>query len=247
MPARVNRRAMATGEGPSGTSSRMVRGEPWAQVAGFDHHRPCPDHGVDRRRRDLRRAHATTSAGIDHGSPRAAARSRATPAMQRASGRLAEMSRSKTTSGCRSSASTSGTPGAARPAGRTSNPSGPAGEGRRSSSALQSIPFDHSPRILRREISNPPGRTVPTGARGTRSPTWKFQAPHTICGLTVAGVDVDQADALGVRVVADVEDSGQHDVVEALADLLDAFNDQAEAGQQLGQLGRGGIERGVVA
>ncbi len=42
-----------------------------------------------------------------------------------------------------------------------------------------SMPLETTPFIFRRVIVKSPGRTAPTGARGTRSPTAKFEAPHT--------------------------------------------------------------------
>ena len=130
------------------------------------------------------------------GSPRRAARSRATPAMHQASGRLASMARSKTTSGSIPSASTAARPGVARStASRTDDPVVVVGQA--SSGPEQSMPFETTPFILRRPISKPPGSTAPTGASGTRSPTAKFQAPHTICSGLAAGVDGHQPDLVG--------------------------------------------------
>ena len=43
-----------------------------------------------------------------------------------------------------------------------------------------SMPLEATPRSLRWLISKPPGRMAPTGANGTRSPTSKLVAPHTI-------------------------------------------------------------------
>ena len=181
MPASVSRRAIQAGDGPPGTPSRMVavnRGQrsplsttrpatPRAESVGTAVPADTPDDGGA------------------HGSPRAAARSRATPAMHRASERLGLMSMSNTTSGWRFRASTSGVPAGARPAGRIIRPSAdPGASGSSSSPAEQSIPLDHSPRIFRRLIEKSPGKTAPTGASGTRSPSAKFQAPHTICRVS---------------------------------------------------------------
>ena len=52
---------------------------------------------------------------------------------------------------------------------------------RPSSRDEHNMPFDHSPRSLRRAISRPPGITVPSVARGTRSPTAMLNAPQQIC------------------------------------------------------------------
>ena len=46
------------------------------------------------------------------------------------------------------------------------------------STGEQSMPFDGSPRILRRPIFMPFGIVVPTVASGTRSPTCMLKAPH---------------------------------------------------------------------
>ena len=48
------------------------------------------------------------------------------------------------------------------------------------STGEQSMPFDDSPRILRRPIFMPFGIVVPTVASGTRSPTCMLKAPHQI-------------------------------------------------------------------
>ena len=56
--------------------------------------------------------------GTANGRPSAPARSRATPAMHQASGRLASTATSNTTSGARPSASVTGVPSSDRPAGR---------------------------------------------------------------------------------------------------------------------------------
>ena len=241
MPARVNRRAIFTGEGPSGTPSRMV-------AVNRGHRSPASTSDRPRSRAAASTGGAAgSSAGIDHGSPRAAARSRATPAMQRASGRLAEMSRSKTTSACRSRASTSGTPGARQPGRQDQQPV----RARRRRQLELVGAAEHAVRPFAPHLAAGDLESARKDRphRRQRDQVADLEVPgaaHDL-GLAVAGVHVDQADALGVRVVADVEDSGHHDVVEAAADLLDAFHDQAEARQTFGQLGRGGIERRVIA
>ncbi len=48
-----------------------------------------------------------------------------------------------------------------------------------SSRPEQSMPWEVTPFILRLAMAKSPGSTAPTGARGTRSPTAKFQAPQT--------------------------------------------------------------------
>ena len=64
--------------------------------------------------------------------------------------------------------------------------------------------------------------------------------------LAGAGVDVHQTDPLGVGVGPDVEHLGHHDVVEAGADLLDTFDDQAEAGEGVRQFGDVGLQGPVT-
>ena len=113
------------------------------------------------------------------GRPSRAARSRAMPAMDHASGRLPSTVMSKTVSGSSPSASTSGVPGSpSAPSPRIRRPA--ASSERPSSWPEHSIPSDPTPRSLRRMISRPPGKIAPTGASGTRSPTAKLCAPHTI-------------------------------------------------------------------
>ncbi len=122
-----------------------------------------------------------------NGSPSLAARSRATPAMLQASGRLASTATSKTTSGTIPMASTSRRPGTA-PFEPPEPPALSAPSSTRipswssdspSSRPEHSMPLEVTPFIVRRPISKSPGSTAPTGARGTKSPTSKFHAPHT--------------------------------------------------------------------
>ena len=83
------------------------------------------------------------------------------------------------TSGSTPSAAANGRPGLTDSDGvRIMRP--PASVPSRSSMGEHSMPLDSTPFILRRPISKSPGSTAPTGASGTRSPTSKFQAPHTI-------------------------------------------------------------------
>ena len=117
----------------------------------------------------------TRGSGRANGTPRLAARSRATPATERASGRFGFTSRSKSTSSDNPSAEERSSP-SVKPSGRIRMPDwsvpmpNSAGE--------QSIPSEGSPRILRRPIRIPPGSVEPTRARGTRSPTAMLKAPQ---------------------------------------------------------------------
>ena len=45
----------------------------------------------------------------------------------------------------------------------------------------QSIPSERIPRSIPLRIVVPTGRTAPSSATGTRSPSWMFHAPVTIC------------------------------------------------------------------
>ena len=166
--------------------------------------------------------------GISNGRCNRLARSRAIPAMLQASGRLPSTVMSNTTSRSRPSASSSGVPGSPGiSASRISSPS--ESSLRPSSVPEQSMPLDVTPRIVTRVIgSSAFGRSVPTGARGTRSPTSKFRAPHTISSGSRAGIDDDQADPVGALDGPDLEHSAHHDVAEALADVLDALDDQPQ-------------------
>ncbi len=123
----------------------------------------------------------TCGSGSENGTPKYAARSRATPAIDSASGRLASTSNSITVSATTPKASPTGAP-RGRSAGRCRMPawSSP----RPSSLAEHSMPLDHSPRILRRAISMPSGITVSSVASGTRMPTSRLEAPQAICNAS---------------------------------------------------------------
>ena len=124
-------------------------------------------------------ARGNGGSGAVNSRPRRAARSRATPTMLQASGRLPSTARSKTTSCTSPSASISGVPGS--PGASSPRISRPAASSERPSSVPeQSMPLETTPFILRWPISKPPGRMAPTGASGTRSPTSKLWAPQTI-------------------------------------------------------------------
>ena len=120
--------------------------------------------------------------GAAKGAPTAAARSRATPMTDMASGRLAPTSRSHKTSGRSPSASASGAPGSGggpssgirsfrirMPSASSLSPS---------SAPEQHMPKESWPRMARRRISTPPPSTAPTRARGTKSPTAMLKAPQ---------------------------------------------------------------------
>ena len=105
--------------------------------------------------------------------------------MDMASGRLPVTSRSKSTSGVIPNASFSSVP-RARPPRRMWMP--PPSAPKPSSAAEQSMPFDHSPRSLRRSIRSPVGMVVPNVASGTRSPTAMLNAPQQICSASPSPV-----------------------------------------------------------
>ena len=171
MPANVRRSAIQRGEGPTTTpvSTATVRrghSDRSSTVALASSVTGWPPDGAG-------------GSGSANGRPSRAARSRAIPAMHQASGRLPSTVMSKTVSACRPRASIRGVPGGAlTSAPRTRSPA-PSSE-RPSSFPEHNIPLETTPRILRRPISMPFGSTVSTGAKGTRSPTSKLNAPHTI-------------------------------------------------------------------
>ena len=111
---------------------------------------------------------ATRGAGARTLPPSAAATSRAIPRCESASGRFGVTFTSRSTSSS-PSAFAMGVPGATarsrmrRPLASVASPS---------SFAEQSIPDDSTPRSFAFSIFVPPGRTVPTVASGTTSPTW---------------------------------------------------------------------------
>jgi len=101
--------------------------------------------------------------------------SRATPIIERQSGRFGVISSSITVSGSPQTC-TNGVP-ASRAASSTSRPewSSP----RSSSSFAQSMPIENSPRIFAFFSVMPHGSVVPTGAKGYFPPTSTFGAPQT--------------------------------------------------------------------
>ena len=102
--------------------------------------------------------------------------------------------------------------------------------------AEQSIPLDHSPRILRRSMAMPSGMVVPSVASGIRSPAAMLKAPQTICsGLAVARVDVDQLDPVGVRMGLGLQHPGDDDAVQPLAEPHPLLDRRAEVVQRLRQ------------
>ncbi len=113
-------------------------------------------------------ASASPGAGARTWVPSAAATSRAMPMCESASGRFGVTFTSRSTSSS-ASAFAMGVPGAtvrsriSRPLASSESPS---------SFAEQSMPEDSTPRSFAFSIFVPPGRTVPTVASGTTSPTW---------------------------------------------------------------------------
>src|ERR1700722_7614647 len=160
MPARVRRRANQDGEGPTTTSVTTALATA-ASATGR------PDGA------------GSGGSGTPRSGWRRAARSRAMPVMHHASGRLPSTVMSNTVSASRPNATIRGVPGSATTSsGRTRRPA-PSSD-RPSSTPEHSMPLDAIPFILRKPISEPSGRTAPTGASGTRSPTEKLGAPQTI-------------------------------------------------------------------
>ena len=102
--------------------------------------------------------------------------------------------------------------------------------------AEQSIPLDHSPRILRRSMAMPLGMVVPSVASGIRSPAAMLKAPqHDLQRLAVAGVDVDQLDPVGVGMGLGLQHPGHDDAVQPLAEPHPLLDRRAEVVQRLGQ------------
>ena len=120
----------------------------------------------------------TVHSGISNGMSRRAARSRATPATDIASGRLGLISRSHKMSPTSPNSCINGAP-VSRCSGRIMMPSW--SEPKPSSAAEQHMPLDISPRISLCEISIPSGMTVPMVANGIRSPTDMLNAPQQTC------------------------------------------------------------------
>ena len=170
MPSKVSRRWSHSGEAAVGSTPRRTQAVKRPQRSGS---RISTSTEVPAASPPV----AGSAAGGVKGTPSRAARSRARPATQRASGRLALTSRSHSTSGARSRASAMGVPGR-RSAGSTRMPEWSAP--RPSSAEEHSIPLDHSPRILRRAISMPSGMVEPRVASGTRSPAAMLKAPQQI-------------------------------------------------------------------
>ena len=82
------------------------------------------------------------------------------------------------------------------------------------------MPFDHSPRSLRRSIFMPSG--IDGAERGQRHEVADGhveRAAADLQRLAVAAIDVDQLDLVGVRVGPQVEHPGDDDAVEALAEV----------------------------
>ena len=119
----------------------------------------------------------TLGTGIEKDKPRRAARSRATPATDIASGRLGLTSKSNNTSCFRSKASDTLLPNSAVP-GKIKISGSVLLIGNSNSSAEHNIPSDHSPLSLRCLILRPPATTAPSVASGTKSPTCMLNAPQ---------------------------------------------------------------------
>ena len=179
------------------------------------------------------------------GRPSRAARSRATPAMLQASGRLASTATSNTTSGSSPRAPANPTPGAA-PSTSLSRRIPSWSSERRSSRPEHSIPLETTPFILRLAMAKPPGSTAPTGARGTRSPTSKFQAPQTTSIGAVPSWTTTRRIRSAPSMGASSSTWATTTSAEALADPLDALDHQTQVVQDRGQVSGIPLEGGEV-
>src|SRR5262245_31960836 len=168
MPSRVRRRAIVGADGPTVTprSTDAVK-RPHKSGSRISTH-AASEAGAPPR--------ATDGDESVNDSPYLAARSRATPATDIASGRFGLISRSHRTSSVMPRASLIGVPGSAAPSPRMRMPA-PSSDSS-SSFGEHSIPSETSPSIFRRPISRPSGINVPTVASGTRSPMAMLKAPH---------------------------------------------------------------------
>ena len=113
--------------------------------------------------------------GPRSGTPKCAARSRATPRCPQQSALFRVRSRSKTTS-CSIPKMSKGLTPSGESGGRMSNPDD--SSLMPNSTSEHNMPSESMPRIPRREISMPFGIFVPKVARGTMSPGCIFVAPH---------------------------------------------------------------------
>jgi len=114
---------------------------------------------------------------------------------------------------------------------------------RPSSFPEHSIPFDSTPFIRRLVIVGPSGSAVPTVARGTRSPTEKFVAPHTTSTVSPPPAStVTRWMWVGRGYGRDLEHPGNHHTVEPLAHALDAVDDQTEIVEGQSQFGGIGLD-----
>ena len=188
--------------------------------------------GVTRPRLDRRST--GSAAGRANGTPRRAARSRATPATDMASGRLGLISRSYSTSGARPSASAIGVPGLEVGGSRTRMPawSSPSPSSRRGA--------QHAVGPLAAHLAAGDLHAVGHG-RAERGERHQVAHGHVegaaadLEGLAVAGVDVDQLDPVGVGVGPQVEHPGHDDAVEPLADAVDRLDGHAEVAHHVAE------------
>ena len=116
-----------------------------------------------------------------------------------------------------------------------------------SSRPEQSIPLEATPFILRRPMANPPGRTAPTGARGTRSPTSKFQAPHTTSTVPSPSSTTTRR-ILSARSIGAISSTRATITSPSPSPTVSMLlDDQAEVVESRGQLGRLPDEGGEVS
>jgi hypothetical protein len=64
--------------------------------------------------------------------------------------------------------------------------------------------------------------------------------------LAVAGVDVDELDAVGLGVRSEGEDPGDHDAVETLAEVVDRLDGHAEVAHLLAERDRMALDGGEL-
>ena len=110
-----------------------------------------------------------------------------------------------------------------------------------------SIPLEITPSSSAGPIAKPPGSTAPTGARGTRSPTEKFQAPQTTSSGPSPASTTTRRIRSAPSMAAISSTRATTTSSEALADVLDPLDHQAEVVEGGGQVRRVALEGGEVA
>ena len=224
MPARSSRSAIQRADGPTST--------PVSTVAV---NRPQSVGGEDARPASRPRAPdgSTVGGGSVNGTPRWAARSRATPRWHQASGRLRVRSRSNTTSRVTPSASKTGAP--TRQARRQDQDAAvlvaQAELARRAEHAVRPL----APQLAPLDLQAVGHHGAERGQRHEVADRHVERAAADLQRLAVAGVDVDELDAIGLRVAAQRQHLGHDDAVDRLADDVDLLDGEAEAAHRVGQ------------